>query len=153
MNKHRLFTLIEPQATKVAKPRQHNRRLCGRGERAAFNPKLPPEAPSFVKQRFTLIELLIVIAVIAILVAMLLLLASRFAATAASSADADSVNVLLITSDDLGLQLSCYGETAIETPHLDALAGRGTRFEVRTISSRASAGYLNGNLGVPRLPR
>jgi len=40
------------------------------------------------------------------------------------------LNVLLITADDLGLQLSCYGNQVIETPHLDQLAKQGTRFEV-----------------------
>ncbi len=37
-------------------------------------------------------------------------------------------NILLITADDLGNQLSCYGETRIRTPHLDALAAQGVRF-------------------------
>lgn len=41
---------------------------------------------------------------------------------------ADRPNVLLITADDLGLQLSCYGDTTIETPHMDELAGRGVQF-------------------------
>lgn len=39
-------------------------------------------------------------------------------------------NILFITADDLGLQLSSYGETRIETPHLDGLADQGVRFEV-----------------------
>jgi N-sulfoglucosamine sulfohydrolase len=38
-------------------------------------------------------------------------------------------NVLLITADDLGLQLGCYGDKVIRTPHLDALARRGRLFE------------------------
>lgn len=37
-------------------------------------------------------------------------------------------NVVLITADDLGNQLSCYGETRIRTPALDTLAGQGVRF-------------------------
>lgn len=37
-------------------------------------------------------------------------------------------NLLFITADDLGLQLSCYGERRIRTPNLDALAARGARF-------------------------
>ncbi|MCX7886275.1 MAG: sulfatase [Verrucomicrobiae bacterium] len=37
-------------------------------------------------------------------------------------------NVLLITADDLGLQLSCYGERRISTPRFDALAAEGVRF-------------------------
>ncbi len=38
-------------------------------------------------------------------------------------------NVLLITADDLGLQLGCYGDKVIRTPNLDALAKRGRLFE------------------------
>ena len=37
-------------------------------------------------------------------------------------------NVLLITADDLGLQLSCYGERLIRTPNIDRLAAEGRRF-------------------------
>jgi N-sulfoglucosamine sulfohydrolase len=43
-------------------------------------------------------------------------------------------NVLLITADDLGLQPGCYGETVIETPHIDALARRGTLFETAYVT-------------------
>ncbi len=39
------------------------------------------------------------------------------------------LNVLLITADDLGLQLGCYGDKVIRTPHLDALARQGRLFE------------------------
>ncbi len=38
--------------------------------------------------------------------------------------------IILITCDELRADaLSCYGNRAISTPHLDALAARGTRFE------------------------
>ena len=37
-------------------------------------------------------------------------------------------NVIVIVADDLGLDLGCYGNTAIRTPHLDGLAKRGIRF-------------------------
>ena len=43
-------------------------------------------------------------------------------------------NVLFITSDDLGLQLSCYGDQVIETPHLDALAASGVQFDVAYVA-------------------
>lgn len=37
-------------------------------------------------------------------------------------------NVLLITADDLGFALGCYGDRIAKTPHLDALAAQGIRF-------------------------
>ena len=37
-------------------------------------------------------------------------------------------NILFITADDLGLNLSCYGERRFATPHLDRLAASGVRF-------------------------
>jgi len=40
----------------------------------------------------------------------------------------DRPNILLITADDLGMQLSCYGDRNIATPHLDKLASSGVRF-------------------------
>lgn len=43
-------------------------------------------------------------------------------------------NVLFITSDDLGIQLSCYGDEVIETPNLDALASSGVLFEVAYVA-------------------
>ncbi len=39
------------------------------------------------------------------------------------------LNILLITADDLGLQLGCYGDSIARTPALDALAQQGTLFE------------------------
>ena len=39
-----------------------------------------------------------------------------------------------ITSDDLGIQLSCYGDEVIETPHLDALAASGVLFDVAYVA-------------------
>ena len=37
-------------------------------------------------------------------------------------------NVLFIVADDLGMQVGCYGDKHAKTPHIDALAARGTRF-------------------------
>ncbi|QDU38539.1 Choline-sulfatase [Maioricimonas rarisocia] len=37
-------------------------------------------------------------------------------------------NILWIIVDDMSANFSCYGETAIETPNVDRLAARGTRF-------------------------
>ena len=44
------------------------------------------------------------------------------------------LNVLLITSDDLGLQLSAYGDSVINTPNLDALAASGVQFDVAYVA-------------------
>ncbi len=41
---------------------------------------------------------------------------------------AERPNILLVTADDLGLQLGCYGDTIATTPALDALAKEGVRF-------------------------
>jgi arylsulfatase A-like enzyme len=41
---------------------------------------------------------------------------------------AEPPNILWIIVDDMSANLSSYGETVIETPHLDRLASRGVRF-------------------------
>lgn len=38
-------------------------------------------------------------------------------------------NVLLLVADDLNCMLGCYGDTSAWTPHLDALASEGIRFD------------------------
>ena len=48
--------------------------------------------------------------------------------------DTEVRNVLLIAADDLGLQLSSYGETQIKTPQLDELAARGTQFDTAYVA-------------------
>ena len=55
------------------------------------------------------------------------LLATLCALTAAVRA-ADKPNIVWILVDDMSANFSCYGETAIRTPHVDALAAEGTRF-------------------------
>ena len=38
-------------------------------------------------------------------------------------------SIVLILADDLGVgDLGCYGQKCIRTPHIDRLAGEGTRF-------------------------
>ncbi len=41
---------------------------------------------------------------------------------------AERPNILWIIIDDMSANLSCYGETLIETPHIDQLASEGTLF-------------------------
>lgn len=57
-------------------------------------------------------------------------------------------NILLITADDLGMQLGCYGEKQIRTPHLDRLAGEGVMFErayvTASICSPSRSSILKG---------
>jgi len=52
---------------------------------------------------------------------------SLFCGTA-SIAAAEKLNVLFIAIDDLRPEAGCYGNALIKTPHIDALAARGTVF-------------------------
>ena len=47
---------------------------------------------------------------------------------------ADKLNVLLITADDLGVQLSCYGDPIANTPEMDELAKSGVRFKTAYVA-------------------
>lgn len=38
-------------------------------------------------------------------------------------------NVVVIIADDMGRTLGCYGDNNAKTPHIDALAAQGTRFD------------------------
>ncbi len=51
------------------------------------------------------------------------------AAMSAPAAETPRLNVLLITADDLGVQVGCCGDKAARTPNLDAMAKRGRLFE------------------------
>jgi N-sulfoglucosamine sulfohydrolase len=57
-------------------------------------------------------------------------------------------NVLLITSEDNGPQLSCYGDSSIQTPNLDRLAAEGACFEnayiTQAVCSPSRASILTG---------
>lgn len=43
-------------------------------------------------------------------------------------------NILLITADDLGPQLSCYGDETAKTPHVDELASQSVQFRTAYVS-------------------
>jgi hypothetical protein len=63
---------------------------------------------------------------------LLLLLAVPYCcslATAQERPAQEKPNVIVILADDLGWgDLSCYGATAYQTPHIDSLAAEGLRF-------------------------
>lgn len=48
---------------------------------------------------------------------------------AVAHADGPPMNVLMIAVDDLNARLNCYGYDHIHSPNIDALAGRGMRFD------------------------
>lgn len=52
----------------------------------------------------------------------------------------DRKNVLLLVADDLGKQLSCFGEKNIQTPNIDQLASEGTRFNYAFASTASCSG-------------
>lgn len=47
----------------------------------------------------------------------------------ATAAEQKKMNVLFIISDDLRVELGCYGDTPVKTPNIDRLAAQGVRFE------------------------
>lgn len=55
---------------------------------------------------------------------------TAFLAIFFQSAVADRPNVLMICVDDLKPTLGCFGDPAAVTPHIDALANRGVRFDM-----------------------
>lgn len=58
------------------------------------------------------------------------------------------MNILLITAEDSGPHLGCYGETCVQTPHLDRLAVEGTCFTnnyaTQAVCSPGRASILTG---------
>jgi len=62
-----------------------------------------------------------------------------------SGLTAERLNVLFIAVDDLRPELNCYGRTEIKSPHIDALAAKGTLFE-RTYCQVAVCGASRASL-------
>ena len=58
----------------------------------------------------------------------LLLLTFGTASAVAAAEPPRRPNIVWIIVDDMSANFSCYGETAIRTPHVDRLASEGTRF-------------------------
>ena len=79
-----------------------------------------------------------------------ILAAVAFFSTAATAADtpAATPNILLITSEDHGPHLSCYGDPNVQTPHLDRLASQGMRmanaFVTNSVCSPSRGSILTG---------
>src|SRR5690606_15206214 len=51
------------------------------------------------------------------------------AVPAAAAPETLAPNVLLISGDDLGPHLGCYGDPYVRTPNIDQLAADGVQFE------------------------
>jgi len=67
--------------------------------------------------------------------------------------DDQAPNIVLIVADDLGYgDLSCYGSTAIETPHLDGLAAQGARltgfYACAPLCSPSRAALMSGRYSI-----
>jgi N-sulfoglucosamine sulfohydrolase len=57
-------------------------------------------------------------------------------------------NILVVVSEDHGQHLSCYGDTTIQTPHLDKIAGAGMLFKnayvTQSVCSPSRSSILTG---------
>ena len=57
-------------------------------------------------------------------------------------------NILWIIGEDLGPELACYGETLVNTPHLDQLAASGARFSnaftTTPVCSTSRSSFMTG---------
>jgi len=78
------------------------------------------------------------------------------------TASATRPNLILVTGDDMGFQLGCYGDAVATTPHMDRLAREGIRFtrgyitQASCSSSRSSMltgpyPHQNGQIGLSHL--
>lgn len=81
---------------------------------------------------------------------LLLMMACGSTKKTGSSESATSKNIILIIADDLGRNdLACYGNSFIETPHLDAMAKEGVKFmnayAAAPLCSPTRASIITGN--------
>lgn len=91
-----------------------------------------------------------------------ILAAALVAGLAASLPATPRPNLILVTADDMGLQLGCYGDRVATTPHMDRHAREGVRFSrgyVTQASCRSSRSSMltglyphqNGQIGLAHL--
>ena len=77
------------------------------------------------------------------------LLAAPAILRARPSAAADRPNIIWIIGDDLGCELSCYGDRVVRTPNIDRLASEGVRFtQFHTTAPVCSASRSAFNVGL-----
>ena len=71
-----------------------------------------------------------------------------YCTTVSMAAEAKPSNILLITSEDNGPHLGCYGDPYVKTPYLDRLADEGARFDKAFVTqagcSPSRAGIMTG---------
>ncbi len=60
--------------------------------------------------------------------AAVLVMVAAFSTNSAVYAADDLPNILWLTTEDIGPELGCYGDTYADTPNLDALAAKGTLY-------------------------
>lgn len=63
------------------------------------------------------------------LIVLLTVFSSLLGSVLAATPPPKKLNVLLIAVDDLRDTLGCYGNTDVQTPHINRLAARAVRFD------------------------
>ena len=75
---------------------------------------------------------------------LLLLLGLLLVGSAAATSAAERPNIVFLLADDQSSRtLGCYGHPIVQTPHLDALAARGARFDNACVSLPSAIAWRN----------